>query len=45
MSYIIQFQFYESMCKAAGKYDPANPATPLYKCDFAGSKEAGAKLK
>lgn len=45
VSYIVQFQFYESLCKEAGQFDPANPELPLYKCDFDGSKEAGAKLK
>ncbi|KAK4008639.1 hypothetical protein OUZ56_013772 [Daphnia magna] len=45
VSYIVQFQFYESLCKEAGQYDPNNPELPLYKCDFDGSKPAGAKLK
>ena len=35
---ILQFQFYRSMCKAAGQ------TGPLYRCSFYGSKEAGAKL-
>lgn len=45
VSYIVQFQFYEALCIEAGQYDPANPnGAPLYKCDFNGSKDAGAKL-
>jgi peptidyl-dipeptidase A len=35
---ILQFQFYRSMCKAAGH------TGPLYTCSFYGSKAAGAKL-
>ena len=35
---ILQFQFYRSMCRAAGQ------TGPLYRCSFYGSKEAGAKL-
>jgi peptidyl-dipeptidase A len=45
VSFIVQFQFYESMCIAAGQYDPANPMDkPLYQCDFAGNKAAGLKM-
>jgi peptidyl-dipeptidase A len=35
---ILQFQFYRSMCRAAGQ------TGPLYACSFYGSKDAGAKL-
>jgi peptidyl-dipeptidase A len=35
---ILQFQFYRSMCRAAGQ------TGPLYACSFYGSKVAGAKL-
>ncbi|HEX4386553.1 MAG TPA: M2 family metallopeptidase [Myxococcales bacterium] len=35
---ILQFQFYRSMCQAAGHKGP------LHECNFYGSKEAGAKL-
>jgi peptidyl-dipeptidase A len=35
---ILQFQFYRSMCRAAGQ------TGPLYSCSFFGSKEAGARL-
>ena len=35
---ILQFQFYRSMCQAAGFKGP------LHQCSFHGSKEAGAKL-
>jgi len=38
VSYIIQFQFYESMCNESGHEGD------LYKCDFNGSTEAGKKL-
>ncbi|KAI9554639.1 hypothetical protein GHT06_019912 [Daphnia sinensis] len=44
VSFVIQFQFYKSMCITAGQYDPNNPALPLHECDFYRSKEAGAKL-
>ncbi|GCC18811.1 hypothetical protein chiPu_0020898, partial [Chiloscyllium punctatum] len=35
VSFIIQFQFHESLCKAAGQ------TGPLYKCDIYKSKAAG----
>jgi peptidyl-dipeptidase A len=35
---ILQFQFYRSMCEAAGHKGP------LHECNFYGSREAGAKL-
>lgn len=35
VSFVIQFQFYENMCKAAGHQGP------LYRCDFYKSKKAG----
>lgn len=35
VSHVLQFQFYESMCKLA------NQGGPLHKCDFQSSKEAG----
>lgn len=38
VSYIIQFQFYESMCNESGHEGD------LFKCDFNGSTEAGKKL-
>jgi hypothetical protein len=45
VSHILQFQFYESMCIAAGEFDPnSNTSKPLYQCDFAGSKAAGKLL-
>ena len=31
VSFVIQFQFYEKMCKVAGQYDPSDPNKPLYK--------------
>ncbi len=44
VSYIIQFQFYESLCLTAEQYNPNDATKPLYKCDFDGSKPAGEKL-
>jgi peptidyl-dipeptidase A len=42
VSTILQFDFYEALCKAAGQFDPSDPnGKPLYKCDFTGSKKAG----
>jgi peptidyl-dipeptidase A len=38
VSYVVQFQFYEAMCNAAGHEGD------LVRCDFDGSKDAGAKL-
>jgi len=35
---ILQFQFLESLCKESGH------TGPLHRCDFSGSKKAGAKL-
>merc|ERR1712087_892241 len=46
VSYVVQFQFYEAMCKAAGKYDPENIGSlPLHNCDFYQSKEAGNLMR
>ena len=39
VSFIIQFQFYESMCDASGHRGE------LYNCDFYQSKEAGDLLR
>ncbi|XP_046453162.1 angiotensin-converting enzyme-like [Daphnia pulex] len=44
VSFVIQFQFYKSLCTTAGQYDPHNPSQPLHECDFYRNKEAGAKL-
>ena len=38
LAYVLQFQFYRSMCKAAGHKGP------LHTCNFHGSKEAGKRL-
>ena len=35
---VLQFQFVEALCNIA------DPGTPLHKCDFSGSKEAGKAL-
>jgi len=43
---ILQFQFYEAMCVAAGEYTRnSNDSKPLYQCDIAGSKAAGKLLR
>ncbi|XP_071941340.1 angiotensin-converting enzyme-like [Antedon mediterranea] len=39
VSFVIQFQFHEALCKAANQTDE-----PLYKCDIYQSKEAGLLL-
>ncbi|OWF35878.1 angiotensin-converting enzyme-like isoform X2 [Mizuhopecten yessoensis] len=39
ISFVVQFQFYESMCKAAG-----HGHKPLHQCDFYRNKDAGQKL-
>jgi len=45
ISYILQFQFYEAMCKAANQYDESSDAkNPLHRCDISGSKAAGKLL-
>ncbi|CAL8127099.1 unnamed protein product [Orchesella dallaii] len=45
LSYILQFQFYEAMCKAAGQYSEDTDLTkPLHRCDISGSKAAGKLL-
>jgi peptidyl-dipeptidase A len=38
LAHILEFQFYRSLCKAAGQTGPLN------RCTFFGSKEAGAKF-
>ncbi|CAG0883554.1 unnamed protein product [Darwinula stevensoni] len=46
VSNIIQFQFHQALCTAAGEYDPKNPmAKPLHQCDIYRNKEAGNLLK
>ncbi|CAG7835512.1 unnamed protein product, partial [Allacma fusca] len=42
ISYVLQFQFYESLCIKAGEFNPDDPnSKPLYQCDFAGNTAAG----
>lgn len=38
ISFVIQFQFHEALCQAAGHQGP------LHKCDIYNSKEAGKRL-
>ncbi|CAG0921092.1 unnamed protein product [Notodromas monacha] len=45
MSIILQHQFHEAMCKAAGEYDPNKADKPLHNCDFYKSKPAGDLLR
>ena len=44
VSFVIQFQFYKSLCITAGQYNPFDASNPLHECDFYRNKEAGAKL-
>ena len=39
LSHILQFQFYKSLCEAAGH------TGPLYECSFHGNAEAGRKFQ
>ncbi|KAK9880161.1 hypothetical protein WA026_010032 [Henosepilachna vigintioctopunctata] len=45
VAHIAQFQFYKSLCIAAGEYDPQEKSKELHKCDFYKSKAAGDKLR
>ena len=47
MSFIVQFQFYESLCKTSGEYVEGDPASnPLYLCDFSkGGLDTGATIR
>lgn len=45
VSMILQFQFHEALCIAAGQMSEVyGRGKPLYKCDIYKSKEAGEKL-
>lgn len=39
MSFVLQFQFHEALCKEAGHQ------APLHQCDIYQSTQAGAKLR
>lgn len=39
MSFVLQFQFHEALCKEAGHQGP------LHQCDIYQSTQAGAKLR
>jgi peptidyl-dipeptidase A len=45
VAHIIQFQFYEAMCKKAGELVPGDPKKTLSDCDVYGSAEAGEIFK
>ncbi|XP_049770525.1 uncharacterized protein LOC126109553 [Schistocerca cancellata] len=43
---VLQYQLHRAACRAAGKFDPGNPARmPLHKCDVYRSPEAGEVLR
>lgn len=44
VSFIVQFQFYEALCKNAGEYVPADANSKLFKCDFSKGGEETGKL-
>ncbi|CAG0916995.1 unnamed protein product [Notodromas monacha] len=46
ISHILQFEFHQALCEAAGEFDQNAPEKkPLHLCDINGSKLAGNKLK
>lgn len=45
VAHVLEFQFYKSLCIAAGEYDPESTTVPLHKCDFYQSQEAGDILR
>ena len=46
VAYIIQFQFYRSLCIEAGEYNPNDPKSkPLHECDITSSTKAGNLFK
>lgn len=45
VAHILEFQLYRSLCITAGQYDAQNKTTPLHKCDFYKSTQAGNKLR
>ncbi|XP_077996679.1 angiotensin-converting enzyme-like [Glandiceps talaboti] len=44
ISHILQFQFHESVCIAAGQFDPDDANSKLHQCDIYQSHEAGKLL-
>ncbi|XP_077996680.1 angiotensin-converting enzyme-like [Glandiceps talaboti] len=44
ISHILQFQFHESVCIAAGQFDPDDANSKLHQCDIYESEEAGKLL-
>jgi hypothetical protein len=47
VAHVLQFMFHQTLCEAAGQYDPSNPddGQPLHACSIGGSAAAGEKLK
>lgn len=44
VSFVIQFQFHEALCKLADQYDPENGTKPLHRCDIYQNIVAGNRL-
>ena len=46
VSFIVQFQFYEALCKKAGQFDDNDQSGPLFNCDFSlGGEETGNLIR
>ena len=46
VSYVVQFQLYESLCVTSGQYEEEDPSKPLYLCDFSlGGEETGRTIR
>ncbi|CAM6031530.1 unnamed protein product, partial [Sphagnum compactum] len=45
VSYIVQYQFYKSLCEKAGQFVAGDPEKTLNNCDIYQSTEAGASFK
>ena len=46
VSFIVQFQFYEALCKNSSQFDPKNESKPLYLCDFSrGGIDTGSLIR
>jgi peptidyl-dipeptidase A len=46
VSFVVQFQFYEALCKRSGQYVETDPEKPLYLCDFSlGGQNTGDLIR
>ncbi|CAG0914790.1 unnamed protein product [Notodromas monacha] len=46
VAFILQFDFHQTLCTAAGQFNPSDPAEHLlHNCDINGNLKAGGKLK